>query len=481
MISAMHPLLILLVGMAVVMGGILAFRLHAFIALILGALVVAALTSPDMVESYWEKGKTAGGDKSVEWMSQRMRTENAERLSEESFPKFVTRGFGLGAMSLGIVIAMAAIIGKCLLESGAAQRIVMGIRRLFGDKRAPLAFASSSFFVGIPVFFDTVFYLLMPIGKAMAAKTKKNYLLLILCMVAGGTMAHSLVPPTPGPLLVAESLGVNIGTMILGGLIVGSITVAAGYLYASWLNKRMIIPLRPSAFDSTETVEIDEAKLPSLWFSVLPILLPVVLIAGENIVDQLVENVPTWLKVLGDKNVALTLAAIVAIGLVLSRQGRSLRNVSESIQSALGSGGVIILITSAGGAFGYCLKQTGIGHTLGDLTPDSKFWLLPAAFALTSLIRIAQGSATVSMITAIGIVAPLAAAGLPYNPVYLALAIGCGSKPIPWMNDSGFWIISKMSGMTEAETLKSVSVMLTIMGLVGLPVVMLGAWLFPLA
>lgn len=476
----MHPLLILLAGMAVVMGGILVFRFHAFIALILGAFVVAAMTSPEQVERYWERGPDSGGDKSVEKMSHISRAENAETLANESFPKFVTRGFGIGAMNLGIVIAMAAIIGKCLLESGGAQRIVIGIRRVFGDKRAPMAFASSSFFVGIPVFFDTVFYLLMPIGKAMAAKTKKNYLLLIMCMVAGGTMAHSLVPPTPGPLLVAESLKVDIGTMILGGLIVGVITVSAGYFYACWLNKRMVIPLRPSAFDNMETAEIDESKLPPLWLSTLPILLPVLLIAGENIIAEMVDSVPTWLKILGDKNIALTIAALVAIGLVLSRQGRSLRNISDSIQSALSSGGVIILITSAGGAFGYCLKQTGVGHALESFTPESKFWLLPAAFFLTSLIRIAQGSATVSMITAIGIVAPLAAAGLPYNPVYLALAIGCGSKPIPWMNDSGFWIVSRMSGMTEAETLKSVSVMLTIMGLVGLPVVMLGAWLFPL-
>lgn len=474
----MNPLIILLVGMAVVIGGILALRLHAFIALILGALAVAALTTPDMVQNYWEHG----ADESVKWMSETAKVENAANQAKKNFPTHVATGFGLGALSLGILIAMAAIIGKCLLDSGAAQRIVLAIRRLFGDKRAPIAFASSSFIVGIPVFFDTVFYLMMPIAKAMAAKTKKDYLLYILTVVAGGTMAHSLVPPTPGPLFVADKLGVSIGAMMIAGLIVGSFTVTAGYLYARWLNARMEIPLRPAAMDDDNTIEIEESDLPPLWLSILPILIPVVLLAGKSIVDVAVgKNAWPVLNILGDKNIALILAALLALALLAVQRKQPLGKLAESVQSALASGGVIILITSAGGAFGYCLKQTGVAGAIDFFTPESKYWLLPLAFFLTAVIRIAQGSATVSMVTAIGIVAPLAAAGLPYHPVYLALAIGCGSKPIPWMNDSGFWIVSKMTGMTEAETLKSVSVLLSLMGFVGLPIVMIGAWLLPFA
>lgn len=472
----MHPLLILLVGMAVVMGGILGFRLHAFIALVLGALAVALLTTPEMVEEFWKNGN----DKSVEWMSDEARAANAANLAKKSAMSHVTIGFGIGAMKLGILIAMAAIIGKCLLESGAAQKIVLSIRNVFGDKNVPIALTSSSFIVGIPVFFDTVFYLLMPIAKEMAAKVKKNYLLYILAIVAGGTMAHSLVPPTPGPLLVASELDVDLGTMIIGGLIVGIFTVSVGFLYANWLNTKMEIPLRASALDDEKTVPIDESKLPPLALAIAPILIPVLLLAGKNFVDVFIgKGAWPWLSFLGDKNIALTLSALIALAMVAIQRRESIKHLAQSVQSALGSGGVIILITSAGGAFGYCLKQTGVADAIGVITPEAKIWLLPIAFALTSVIRIAQGSATVSMVTSIGIMAPLAAAGLPYHPVYLALAIGCGSKPIPWMNDSGFWIVSKMTGMTEAETLKSVSVLLTLMGVVGLVVVMLGALILP--
>ena len=153
-----------------------------------------------------------------------------------------------------------------------------------------------------------------------------------------------------------------------------------------------------------------------------------------------------------------------------------------TVQKALAGGGVIILITAAGGAFGHALRQTGIAAAIGRFVPEAQVGLLlPLAFLVTMIVRAAQGSATVAMITAVGIVAPLAARdNLPFHPVYVALAIGCGSKPLSWMNDSGFWVVGKMSGMTESETLKTFSAVLTVMGLAGLVVVCLGAWCIPL-
>lgn len=461
----MNPFFILAVGMAVVIGGILFLRLHAFLALILAALVVAGMTAPSVVEQFY--------------LSDGMSAAEAKALAGKLFVFRVTEGFGAGAAKIGILIAMAAIVGKCLLESGAAERIVNFIRKIFGEKRTPLAFSASAFTLGIPVYFDTVFYLLMPLGKAMRKRTGKDYLLYILAIVAGATMAHSLVPPTPGPIFVALELGVDVGVMMLGGLIVGTFCVAAGYGYAKWANKRWEIPLRASAEVSDESSN-DEKSMPPLWLAILPILLPVLLIGGQTLAKSLGYD-SVILRTLGDKNIALIIAAIISVAMLAWVRRKSLGDLSETLQSAISSAGVIILITAAGSAFGMTLRQTGITEELRGSLPDAQLLLLVLAFGITTVVRTAQGSATVAMITAVGIVAPLIqGVDLSFNPVYIALAIGCGSKPISWMNDSGFWIIGRMTGMTEMETLKTASVMMLIMGLTGLGVVMIGAAFLPL-
>jgi GntP family gluconate:H+ symporter len=581
----MNSILILLCGMAVVMGGILLLRMHAFLALILGALTVAALTPKETLfeselgtagipvvskeimpsgngiptfklkletEGHIE-GRAISGDyafyrrssESGHWryqgtgvLSEPGDEQEAEtgQLSEYTFGQLqpldsaatihiepgdllvsqatveaatiaaneplgdrIATGFGKTCLSIGILIAMAAIVGECLLKSGAAQRIVVSSRRAFGEEHTPRAFLVSGFIVGIPVFFDTVFLLLMPLAKALHLQTGKNYLLYILSIVAGGTMAHSLVPPTPGPLLVASELGVSIGAMIIGGTIVGSIAALGGYLYAAWANRRWVIPLRDTAHSSNAEIEAmantDESTLPSLWLSLAPILLPVFFIGGYTVFEYFYEGVPveaqpawvqaTWpvLAVLGHKNIAMIVAVAVGIFTLAWHSRASRREITETVQTALVGGAVIVLITGAGGAFGMALKQTNIAGTIQEMVPPAQAGtaLLFVAFFVTAVIRVAQGSATVAMITAVGIVGPLATTmDLPYHTLYLALAVGCGSKPLPWMNDSGFWVIGRMSGMTEAEMLKSVTVMMTIMGVVGMAATVLGAWLVPL-
>jgi GntP family gluconate:H+ symporter len=408
----------------------------------------------------------------------------ARTLAGTAIGQLLVRGFGGTCGDIGILIAMATIIGKCLLDSGGAERIVVGIRRAFGERRTSHAFVASGFVMGIPVFADTVFFLLLPLAKAMRMKTGKNYLLYVLCVVGGVTMSHSLVPPTPGPLFVAGELGVDVGLMMLGGLLVGAPCATVGYFYAKWADRKWDIPLRSSAELTQEQLEAmvdrDESSLPPLFVSLLPIVLPVVLIAGGTALRMLELDAP-GLDVWSDKNIALVFSAAVALSLLAHRVGRSA--MGPAVGSALASGGVIILITAAGGAFGQALRQTGIAYTIADLVPASSMSLLwlPVAFGITMLVRIAQGSATVAMITSVGIVAPIAAStDLGFHPLYLALAIGCGSKPIPWMNDSGFWAIAKMAGFTESETLKTVSAMMSTMGFVGIIITTVVAWVFPL-
>ncbi len=547
--DALPTLTILLVGITVVVGGILALRLHAFLALVLGGLAVASLTPESAVVRYalerdgtrveTSDGETfrfrglsvAPGDglivlvgfsgkpalllRGAEVVNQdtesgtivaRVRTDDEFKhevrpgalvFTAETFAKArsyakkspiarLAAGFGSTAGKIGILIAMASIIGKCLLDSGAADRVVRSSISLFGEGAAPVAFIVAGFALGVPVFFDTVFYLMIPLGKAMRMRTGRNYLLYVLTIVAGATMAHSLVPPTPGPLFVAEELGVDVGMMILAGSVVGFFTASYGLLHATLVNRWFELPLRPSAELSLEQLEAiaqtDESELPPLWLSLLPILLPVFLIGGNAALNLSGVTVPRPIAMLADKNIALILAALVAMGMLAWKKRSTREEMHAVVATSLASGGVIILITAAGGAFGGVLKETGVASLIQDLPKSSPAVVCTLAFLITTAVRTAQGSATVAMITAVGILAGLAESGsLGFHPVYLALAIGCGSKPIAWMNDSGFWVITKMSGMTEAEGLKYVTPMTGVMGLVGLLVVVIGVTLFPMA
>ena len=538
----MYPILILLLAMVIVVGSVILFRLHAFLALLLGAIVVAVSTHPDSIretelraKAYTvrsfdsttghimlkppkgesnssgsavlyqmdessgnlastvklelgpplESGEQAIGEKTVSIRTGDLVVRDpgrADNLANLSFAKRIMNGFGATCAAIGILIALASIVGTCLLESGAADRIVTSIRRAFGERRTPAAFTLSGFIVGIPVFFDTVFYLLLPLAKAMQKRTGKNYLLYVLSVVIGATMAHSLVPPTPGPLFVAEELGVDLGRMMLGGTIVGLIAAACGFAYALAANKWWTIALPADNGEPTEGGDSDRI-LPPLWLSLLPILLPVALLGARTILEANKVEGPIaagFGKI--DSTMAIGIAAVIGLGMLVKYSNSQLA-IRDQIQNAIQDAGSIVLITSIGGAFGQVLRQSGIAFAIQEQFPitQSGTALLCIAFAITAIVRVAQGSATVSMITSIGIVSPLAASmQMPYDPVYLALAIGCGSKPMPWMNDSGFWVVGRMSGMSERETLSTFSVCLTIMGFAGFATVLLASRVLPL-
>ena len=502
----MDPLIILLIGMAVVIGGVLWLRLHAFVALIVGALVVGVLATPGAIEQSVMNDKRIEKDirkqatnrlgqdnPNLTNLVQELHKTQAKHTAAQSVSSRVTGAFGKACGSLGILIAMAAIIGKCLLESGGAERIIRSALGLLGEKRAPLAFTGSGFLLGTPVFFDTVFYLMIPLGKALAMRFRENYGLYIMTIVAGATMAHSLVPPTPGPLFVAVQLDVDLGLMILMGLVVGSVACATGYVYAKFVNghDKWRVPLRDSAdlplAKLEEIAQRDNKSLPPLGLSLLPVLLPIVLIAGNTMHQKLIADPPaglaSFLSLVGDKNIALIISAAVALGLLAMQKRGDKQALFDSVQSALASGGVVILLTAAGASFGTLLQQTNIAASIRELAEQYKItglMVLPLAFFVTAVVRTAQGSATVSMITSVGIFAGMAAT-LPFHPGYLAMAIGCGSKPFPWMNDSGFWVINRMSGMTIGETIRSVSFLMTVMAIDGVVAVMLLAWLFPMS
>lgn len=467
----MNPILLVNTGLFTVLFAIIVLRLHAFIALALAALVVGLLTSATQLQSFA--------------LHSGMSDEAALKFSSKTIGNRLADGFGDTARKVGLLIAFASVIGMALHKSGAAEKIVRSILKKLGAGKMDIALITSSFTLGIPVFFDTVFYLLIPIVKSAAVRQPAKYSLYLMCAIAGGVMTHSLVPPTPGPLFVARELNVDIGMMIMMGILVGIITVTVGYFYARYANRKWTLPIRDTADVTVEELEnkihAKNENLPGLGISLLPILLPILLISMGTIVD-LLPGFPykKYVTIFSDSNIALFLSMLISLRLLWIRTADK-KQFDHLISDAISSAGMIILITCAGGAFGQILQQTDISETIGGMTGKSSLAILPLAFLLTMLIRTAQGSATVAMVTTIGIVSGLGQSGsFGFHPVYLALAIGCGSKIFPWMNDSAFWIITKMSGMTNRETIRFFSYLLTVMGMAGLITVMILAYLFPL-
>ncbi len=583
--DVVYALVTLGVGIAVVLGLIIFLRVNAFIALISAAMLVSLMAPGDF----------------------------AVKMSR------VASAFGSSAGGIGIVIALAAVIGKCMLDSGAADRIVRAFLRLLGEKHAPIALMGSGFVLAVPVFFDTVFYLLVPLARSLHKKTGKQYLKYILAIAAGGAITHTLVPPTPGPLLMAENLGVDVGLMIMVGALVALPAAIVGLLFAGFADRIMKTPMR-SLGGEPDPEPIPDDQLPGLWLSLAPVLLPVGLISISTVLttladsqhaarlqvvdisdwsafqrqvaeqdsagkgpgklilansafseasraalrsggeldsatkEQIVHDLNELLRdkkfyqeeaflgvalqkvakqklganlvrmkqvdvermnrsllesaypgvvsgyewstprrkmadasaVFGNANFALLLSTVIAIWTLARQRGYTRMEIAQVVEGALMSGGVIILITAGGGAFGAMLNDAKVGDAVqalfeGQEGAKSGMAFLLLGFLVAAVLKVAQGSSTVAMIVGSAMVAAIVAGqDLGFNKVYLATAIGGGSLIGSWMNDSGFWIFSKMGGLTEGESLKSWSIMLLFLGFVSLGMSVLLANIMPL-
>jgi len=460
----LHPLIILAVGMTTVILMIALLRMNAFIALITSAVVVSLLAPGDL----------------------------AEKVSR------VAVAFGGTAGSIGIVIALAVVIGKCMMDSGAADRIVRGFLSLLGEKRSSTALMASGFVLSVPVFFDTVFYLLVPLARSMHRRTKKHYLKYAMAITAGGVITHCLVPPTPGPLIMADNLGIDIGALIMIGVLVAIPAAVVGMFFSGWVDRRMNIQMRPLGGELSEPEPLEDHLLPGLLVSLLPIILPVMLVSTNTIVRAMAEGategsglnrVAGIAAVLGDVNLAMLISAAIAMLMLKNKRVLTNAQLAKVVEVSLMSGGMIILITAAGGAFGAMLKAAQIGPAIESLfkgsgsQPTGGLILLGLGAFIASMIKIAQGSCTVAMITSSAMIAAMLTSTetLGYHPAYLATAIGGGSLIGSWMNDSGFWIFVKMTGLTEAEGLKSWTPLLAIIGFTAIVVSFLLAMILPMA
>ncbi len=437
----MPPLVALVLSMALVIALIVVARAHAFLALLAGALFVG-LTAPGTIPPAEAAGVVA--------------TE-----------------FGGVTGRIGIVIALASIVGLALHRSGGAARISEAFLRLTGEGRAYLSLWASGFVLSVPVFFDTVFYLLAPVARAMHSRTRKEYGLYVSATVAGAAATHVFVPPTPGPLAVGATLGADLGLLIVVSLVVALPASLAGVAFGRWACRSFTRHVEPVVGPDVlqESAHEGPLRVPGLWLALTPIVLPVVLIASRTVSTALQASGPlvTPINLLGDPNVALLLSAVVALAMVKHACGWSLRDLGTFSEEALGGAGSIILITAAGGAYGGLLTRAGVGTELATAASALNLPVMVMAYGVAALLKIAQGSSTVAMITTASIIQALYATqmpGLPH-PVYATLAIGGGSLVGSWMNDSGFWVIAKMGRMTEADTFRTWTLVAAITGTTG--------------
>ncbi|MFH5806630.1 GntP family permease [Alienimonas sp. DA493] len=416
----------------------------------------------------------------------------AKAIADLEPPKRFAAAFGDTAASIGLLIALASILGAGLTHSGAAERLVRALLSTVGPQGHPAAFCAGSLALGVPVFFDAVFLLCAPLAKSTALRTGRGPLLLLLAVCCGGALTHSLAPPTPGPLLVAAELDVSIPLMIGVGLGVSVATAPLCLLWCWWRVRRWerrgeTIPVREGAGASLEQMRTladrPAHELPPLWASLLPLALPVFLIAQkaawEAAVDQLAPGwaIPTAVvRALGAPTVAVLAGTLISL-LLLWRYTAPLERKAV-VADAVAEGGGILLVAAAGGAFGTALRQTGVGGLIAAVPDLGGLGLLALAWGVSLAVRTAQGSATVAMVVAAGLVAAaIPASGV--HPVWVACAIGCGSKAVLWLNSSGFWVVCRAGGLTEREALATVTPLTVVMAVVGLGVTVAGAWLWP--
>lgn len=392
----------------------------------------------------------------------------------------ISAGFGSTLASIGIVIGLGVMMGRLLEVSGAAETLAYALIKFVGKKKEEWALAVAGFIVSIPIFVDSAFVILSPLVKALSKNTGKSVVGLGVSLAVGLVITHSLVPPTPGPLGVAGIFGVDIGIMIGLGLLFGIPMLIAGVIYAKWLGNKIyqvaddseagfVRPDAKMAYKEFVALVDDRSKqLPSLTRSIMPILLPIILIFLNTTLEalELSDGFYSYLIFLGKPIIAVSLGLIAAIYLLTNKLNRleTLERMEEGIQTA----GVILLVTGAGGAFGYVLRESGAGDFIAAKIADLPLPAVLIPFLIATIVRLIQGSGTVAMITAASISAPILVS-LDVNMALAAQAAAMGALIFSYFNDSLFWVVNRMLGIKEVkEQILVWSVPTTICWFVGL-------------
>lgn len=386
------------------------------------------------------------------------------------------RGMGGTLGFIAVVVGLGAMFGQLLEVSGGAERLTLTLLRVFGKERATWAMALAGFLVAIPVFFDVGFIILVPLVYSLARDTKRSLLYYGIPLLAGLAVTHAFVPPTPGPIAVAQLVGADLGRVILFGTLIGLPCAAlAGPVFGKWIAAR--IPAEVPSYMESEikTREGGEADLPGFGcvFGILALPLALILVRTVAFAALPEEHAARpLLGFVGHPFFALLAATLLAFTVLGTKRGLSREKVNEVATSALAPAGLIILVTGAGGVFKQVLVDSGAGESLAKALSGVGFHPIWLAFAVALTVRAVAGSATVAMLTAGGIVAPLLE-GTQVEPALIVIAIASGSTALSHVNDSGFWLVNRYFGLSPKDTLRSWSVMETIIGIVGVTL----AWL----
>ena len=377
----------------------------------------------------------------------------------------ITKGFGGTLGSIGIIIGFGVMMGQLFEVSGAAKRMALSFLKLFGKGREEIAMAITGFLVSIPIFCDSGFIILTPLAKAISSETRKSIVSIGIALACGLVITHTMVPPTPGPVGVAGIFEVNVGSLILWGLVL-AVPMLIGP-EGGWTRDKNYRPVSDQSI-------YDEAHLPSAFLSFAPIFTPILLILLGTVSTALGYKggpIPNLIQFLGTPVIAVGIGLLITIYGLTSSLPR--KRVLDEMEKGIRSAGIIILITGGGGAFGMLIRDSGVGTVIAEAMVETSLPAILLPFLIATIIRFIQGSGTVAMITAASITAPIIA-NMSVNPVFAALAACVGSLFYSYFNDSFFWVVNRSIGITEGrEQLRLYSVASTIAWAIGIVVLLI--------
>lgn len=399
----------------------------------------------------------------------------------------IEQGMGGILGFIAIIVGLGSILGKLLEVSGGAETLARTIVNTFGTERTPWGLTLTGFIISIPVFLDVGFIILVPIVYALSRKSKKSTLFYAIPLLGGMGVTHAFIPPTPGPIAVAEILNVSLGWVIIFGTVAGiPAAILAGPVFGKYIGEK--IHVSPPDFSETPEDKVAATGSRDFFVILLVILLPLVLIVLATVSDVLVNRnvireetfLIKVLQFIGHPFSALTIATLIAAYFLGFKKGFSGKQVLNFTDKALAPAGLIILVTGAGGVFKQILIDSGVGKALAETLIAYDITPVILAYILAVVIRVTQGSATVAMVTSAGMIAPLLSEFSLSAPEkgLIVIAIAAGSSILSHVNDSGFWLVNKYLGLTEKQTLRSWTVMETIVSVTGFSVVLLLHFIF---
>ncbi len=436
MSPGIHLIAATLLAVALLLFLILYLRLHAFLALLLASFALGLFTG----------------------------------MSPSRILKSIQGGFGEALGFIAVVVALGAIIGRFLEHSGGGQNLARWLLQRFGERHTPWALLTSALLVGLPIFFEVGFIILAPLAWSLARKGGRSLLYYGLPIACALTVVHAMVPPHPAPAAAAQLFRADLGLTILYSIALSvPMAIAGGIGYGLWISRRIFVGLPALATQDAPVAETNAPAVPSVMFV---LLLPVFLIFLATAMNLREANPIGLFSLLGHPFSALLLTCLLAMTLFGWRRGLDRKAIADLTAESLGPIGGLLAIMGGGGAFKQVIVDSGVGQYAGQLLATSHFPPLLVAYFAAIALRLAQGSATVAIITAAGIIAPLVKDIPGQSPEILVLAVCCGGTALSHVNDAGFWTVNYYFGLSVPQTLRSWTVMKVITSLVGITILL---------